>query len=78
MKHLKLRLLALSALVVLTAASLVPMMADASCPQVLVQCSNGKVKSCSGTQVGDKCEYSHSCMHCGSSEEIALDSGLNQ
>lgn len=70
MKHLKIRLLALCGLMVLAAASLAPMLVAASCPSVLVECPGGKVKSCSGTQVGDKCEYSHSCMHCGSSEEL--------
>jgi hypothetical protein len=57
---------------VMTAASLAPMLVEAHCPQVLVECPGGKVKSCSGTQVGDKCEYSHSCMSCGGSE-IAID-----
>lgn len=72
MKNPRIRLLALCGLMVLTAASLAPMLAEAHCPQILVECPGGKVKSCSGTQNGDKCEYSHSCLSCSGGEEIEM------
>jgi len=70
MKSFRSLFLSLCGLVVLVAASLAPMLAEASCPTVIVDCGGGKIKSCSGTQQGDKCVYSHDCMHCSSGGEI--------
>ena len=40
-----------------------------SCPSIPVQCSNGKLKYCSGQMQGNYCYYDRSCMNggtCGS------------
>lgn len=67
MKNFKLRFLAMCGLVVLLAASLAPILAEASCPSIMVDCGGGRIKSCSGTQDGDKCVYSESCLNCSTS-----------
>lgn len=65
MKHFKTRFIALVGLVVLSAAALAPMVAEASCPAILVACSDGHtVRSCSGTTQGTKCAYDESCLNC--------------
>lgn len=57
---------------VILAALLSPLIAEASCPSIVVECSNGKLYSCAGTQQGDSCIYSASCLNggkCAASEE---------
>ena len=54
------------------AALLSPIIAEASCPSIVVECSNGKMYSCAGTQQGDSCIYSASCLNggkCGAATE---------
>jgi hypothetical protein len=63
MKHFKTRLLTLCGLMVLTAAALAPMVAKASCPIVIVSCSNGSEHGCRGTQQGNKCIYDAECLN---------------
>lgn len=78
MKHLRTRFFALCGLMVLFAAALVPVVAEAGCPSIVVECSNGKMYSCAGTQQGDKCIYSASCLNggkCGSGGEFEIESG---
>lgn len=66
MKHFKTRFLALCGLMVLSAASLAPMLAEAQgCPTIVVDCPNGKFYSCSGIQNGDTCSYNASCVSGG-------------
>lgn len=60
MKNRKPRFL-LATTLVLTAL-LFPLVAEASCPSIIVECSNGKMYSCSGTQQGNSCVYDHSCL----------------
>ena len=65
--------------IVLTAL-LSPLVAEASCPSIVVECSNGKMYSCAGTQQGDSCIYSHSCLtggKCkpGPEDEMEIESG---
>jgi hypothetical protein len=69
MKHAKTRFLILCSLVILGACSLAPMMTNAHCPTQTVQCGN-KLRECSGTQQGDQCVYSASCLNCGGAEMI--------
>lgn len=70
MKGLKTSFIALCGLMVLAAAMLAPMMVGAqSCPTLTVECG-GKLRSCTGTVNGDKCDYSRSCLNCGGSEEL--------
>lgn len=65
MKLFKTRFIALCGLVVLSAAALAPMVAEARCPTILVPCSDGQtVKSCPGTTQGTKCVYEHDCLNC--------------
>jgi len=65
MKRFKTRFLALCGLMVLASASLAPFVASAqSCPTQHVSCG-GELRSCPGTLVGDRCEYSRSCLNCG-------------
>jgi len=45
------------------AALLSPMIAEASCPLIVVECPGGKLTSCAGTQQGDSCIYSASCLN---------------
>ena len=67
MKRFQARFLALCGLVVLTAAAAAPFVAGAqSCPSVRVNCG-GKIRTCTGTVNGDRCEYSNSCLTCGGS-----------
>ena len=66
MKPFNTRFLSLCALAVLAAASVAPFAASAqSCPDVSVECG-GKIRKCSGTVNGDKCDYSKACLTCGS------------
>jgi hypothetical protein len=65
MKHSKTRFLALCGLVVLTAAVIAPVVATATCPDVIIECPGGRLKSCPGTEDGDgHCVYSYACLHC--------------
>ena len=65
--------------IVLTAL-LSPLVAEASCPAIVVECSNGKMYSCAGTQQGDSCIYSASCLNGGKckpgpEDEMEIESG---
>lgn len=40
-----------------------PLVAEASCPSIVVECSSGKLYSCSGTQQGNSCVYDHGCLN---------------
>jgi hypothetical protein len=65
MKNFKTRFLALCGLMILLAAALAPIVAEASCPQIIVQCSNGSEHSCNGKSNGSGgCVYSESCLNC--------------
>jgi len=64
MKLVKARFLALCGLMVLAAATLAPIVAEAACPQIIVTCQNGDIHICMGTQVGGKCQYNESCLNC--------------
>ncbi len=60
-------------LMVVFAAAAAPIIVEASCPSVLVQCSDGRVKTCSGTSDGQgNCKYKESCLSCSGSE-VALE-----
>jgi len=63
MKHVKNRFIILCGLVALIAASIAPIVA-ASCPDIIVRCSDGRERNCVGTQDGDKCKYSLACLSC--------------
>lgn len=69
MKQFKARLLALSALMVLTAAAFVPMAVQAQqgyCPIIVINCGpfKGGWRSCY-PQVGySTCTYNQSCLNC--------------
>lgn len=63
MKHIKLRFLALCGLVVLAAAAVAPIAAQAGCPTIRVLCGS-EVRLCTGTQNGNKCDYSADCLNC--------------
>jgi len=62
--------------IVLTAL-LSPLVAEASCPLIVVECSNGKIYSCSGTQQGDSCTYSASCLNGGKCKQGPEDELLD-
>jgi len=64
MKTLKARFLALSGLMVLLAAVLAPVVAEARCPLVQVDCPSGQTRYCSGIQVGGSCIYDEGCLNC--------------
>lgn len=62
MKNFKLlRIVTLSALTILAAASL----AAATCPDFPVTCSNGTSCACAGTQSGNSCSYDRACQDGG-------------
>ncbi len=74
MKNFRSRIIAYGLMVIFAAAS-APIIVEAACPQILVECSNGKVKSCSGTSDGQgNCKYKESCLSCSSEamEEVEL------
>ena len=52
----------LATTLVLTAL-LFPLVAEASCPSIVVECSSGKMYSCPGTQQGNSCVYDHGCLN---------------
>ena len=64
MKNFKTRFIALCGLVVLSAATLASVVANAACPVIFAQCSDGSVRSCQGTTQGTKCVYEHDCLNC--------------
>jgi hypothetical protein len=65
MKYIKTRFLVLCGLLVVASASIAPLVAYAqSCPTQTVNCG-GKLRSCTGTLVGDRCEYDRACLNCG-------------
>jgi hypothetical protein len=66
MKNFKARILALCGLMVLIAAALAPIVAEAeygSCPPVSVGCP-GAPRTCYGTLVGTNCQYDQNCLNC--------------
>ncbi len=65
MKNFKLRFVALCGLMALGVVSLVPIVAKASCPCIPIECSNGKLYCCSGTEQGTSCVYDRSCLNGG-------------
>jgi len=70
MKIFRSKIIAYGLMVVFAAAS-VPIIVEATCPQILVECSNGRVRSCSGTSDGQGgCVYKESCLNCSGGEEI--------
>ena len=64
MRSLKIRLIALCGLMVLSAAVLAPIVVEAGCPQIIVECSDGSSHSCVGHQEGHRCWYDESCLGC--------------
>jgi len=65
MKNFKTRFLVLCGLMVLLAAALAPIVAEASCPQIIVSCSNGSEHSCNGhSDDGGHCIYDEKCLNC--------------
>ena len=75
MKRKRTRFLAPVSIMVL--ALLSPFVAEASCPLIVVECPNGKVYSCSGTQQGDSCIYSASCLNGGKCKSNLEEAELN-
>lgn len=76
MKNFRTRFVALCGLMVLAAASLAPIVAEAQCPIIQVSCSNGKTYGCSGTPQGTSCVYDRSCLNggrCGGDELMMND-----
>lgn len=73
MKSLRTRFLFSVAL----AALLSPIIAEASCPSIVVECSNGKMYSCAGTQQGDSCVYSASCLNGGKCHAALEEAEVN-
>ena len=70
MKQFKARLLVLCSLMVLIAAALAPIVAEAQaygprCPTVTISC-RGTVRSCAGTLSSDgkTCVYDANCLNC--------------
>jgi hypothetical protein len=65
MKNFKTRFLVLCGLMVLSAAALAPMVVEAVCPQIIVECSNGDAHICRATSDGSgHCTYNDSCLNC--------------
>lgn len=65
MKQLKTRFLALCGLLVLTGASLAPVVVEAQCPCIQVECPNAKIYCCAGTPQGNSCVYDRDCLNGG-------------
>jgi hypothetical protein len=64
MKHIKTRFLAFCGLLILAAAAVAPI-TMAGCPNVIVDCGDGRTKMCSGTSNGSGgCVYKESCLTC--------------
>lgn len=81
-ENLKLRFTTLCGLMVLAAASLAPIVAEASCPPITVACSgSSKVYTCYGRDSGTNCVYDRSCLNggkCGGGGgEIAPEEPIN-
>ena len=75
MKHLKIKILALCALLVLVAATLLaPVGANAEgCPNWWVDCPGG-MRQCSGAQGSEgTCIYSSDCLSCDNVRNPILD-----
>ena len=72
MKNFRSKIIAYGLMVVFAAAA--PIIVEATCPQIAVECANGKFKSCSGTSNGQGgCVYSESCLSCSGSEELEIN-----
>lgn len=55
-------------LMVVFAGAAAPIIVEASCPSVSVQCSDGRFRICRGTSDGlGHCTYSESCLNCSPS-----------
>ena len=65
MKRLKSRFLVMCGLMVLAAAALAPVVAEAQCPSIVVNCPGNQQYSCAGTRQGDKCIYDADCLNGG-------------
>ncbi len=65
MKNFKIRFVALCGLMVLVAASVAPIVAEAQCRLWVVDCGNGKTCSCAGTPQGTNCVYDRACINGG-------------
>jgi hypothetical protein len=65
MKNFRARFVALCGLMVLAAAMLAPMAAEATCPMIQVDCGGGASYGCVGTQNGNTCSYSADCLNGG-------------
>lgn len=73
MKNFKTRFLVLSGLMVLLAATLAPIVVEAQCPCIPIECSNGKTYCCAGTPQGTNCVYDRNCLNggkCGGSGDF--------
>lgn len=75
MKSRKIRSLTIVSIVL--TALLSPLAAEASCPLIQVECPNGKITSCAGTQQGDKCIYSASCLNGGKCNAALEEAEIN-
>ena len=64
MKLLRVRILPFYALLLLLAASLGPVVVHATCPDIIVSCSDGRQLNCVGHQEGKKCWYDADCLSC--------------
>jgi hypothetical protein len=65
MKQLRTRILPLYALLVLLAASLGPVIVHATCPDIIINCSDGRQRNSVGSQQDTKCVYDAACLSCG-------------
>ena len=63
MKNFGNKFIALCGLMVLAAAMLAPMAAEAGCPLWVVSCSNGSSYGCAGTPQGNQCFYDMGCIN---------------
>lgn len=63
MKNFRARFGALCGLMVLVAAMLAPMAAEAGCPMIIVDCGGGASYGCAGRQNGNTCSYSAECVN---------------
>lgn len=55
---------ALYGLLMLLAVSVAPIAVRATCPDIIISCSNGSQHNCVGHQEGTKCVYDAECLGC--------------
>ena len=72
MKYFKTRFLALCALMVLAAALLAPVVAEAQCPLWVNDCGRGISCSCAGTPQGTNCVYDMGCVNGGCCYDLEI------